>query len=516
MILGDPQAPHLEESERTTLDDLFRIAGVRRPDAMALCDPPDRRQFTGGEPRRLTYVQADHIVSAIAGRLRRLGLRPDTVVAIQLPNTVESTLTLLGVLRAGLIAAPLPMLWRKADIVAALNRIGAKCIITTARIGTTSHGELAANVAAEVFAIRYVFSFGENLPDGVILFDDLLAATPLLDAAEPVVRNGNPAAHVALVTLDVTPAGLVAVARSHMELIAGGRAVLHEAGLRENSRILACCANSSFAGLTVSTMPWLLTGGTLSLHQPFDPPVFAEQCRHDGCDTVAVPGALSARMAQAGLLAHSGLRHVLALWRAPERLPIGSSWPHLHIGLTDVLAFGETAVISGRRGESGEPVEIPLGIVLASREGADVITVGETAVTPAGTLAIRGPMVPRHPYPPGAEDTPIACFKPDVLGFADTGYACRADRDSGEVTITGPPPGVVNVGGYRFMPEQLQDLVKHITTDAVLAALPDALAGHRLAGDAPDRAAVRDALDAQGVNPLVSGAFAERRRAGAA
>jgi acyl-CoA synthetase (AMP-forming)/AMP-acid ligase II len=515
MILGDPQASHLETAERTTLDDLFRIAGVRRPDAMALCDPPNRRDFTDGEPLRLTYVQADHIVSAIAGRLRRLGLATDTVVALQLPNTVESTLTLLGVLRAGLIAAPLPMLWRKAEIVAALHRIGAKCIITTSRIGMTSHCELAANVAADVFAIRYVFSFGENLPDGVIPFDDLLTATPLLDAAEPVGRKDNPAAHVALVTLDVSPAGLVAVARSHSEVIAGGQVVLREAGLRENSRILACCANGSFAGLTASTMPWLLTGGTLSLHQPFDPAIFVEQCRHDGCDTVAVPGALTAHMVQAGLLSHSGLRHVLALWRAPERLPVSPSWPHLHVGMTDVLAFGETAVICGSRGESGEAAEIPLGPAFISHEGADALPVAETTVTQAGTLAIRGPMVPRYPFPPGTEDAPIARFKPDALGFADTGYACRADRDSGQLTISGPPPGIINVGGYRFMPEQLQHLVKQVTADAVLAALPDALAGHRLAGDAPDRTAVRDALDAQGVNPLVSGAFADRRRAGA-
>jgi hypothetical protein len=350
----------------------------------------------------------------------------------------------------------------------------------------------------------------------VIPLDDLLTATPLLDPAEPAGRKGNPAAHVALVTFESTPAGLMAVARNHAELIAGGRVVLSEGGLRENCRILACCANSSFAGLTVSTMPWLLTGGTLSLHQPFDPEVFVEQCRHDGCDTVAVPGALVSRMAQAGLLAHSGLRHILALWRAPERLSVGAPWPHLHIQITDVLAFGETAVICASRGENGEPAALPLGPAFISHEGADAVAVAETMVTQAGTLAIRGPMVPRHPFPPGAEDAPIARFKPDALGFADTGYACRADRDSGEVAITGPPPGVVSVGGYRFMPEQLQDLVKQVATDAVLAALPDALAGHRLAGDAPDRAAIREALDAQGVNPLVSGAFADRRRAGAA
>ncbi len=47
-----------------------------------------------------------------------------------MPNTVDSVLTLLGVLRAGLIAMPLPLLWRRADAVAALSRVGAKALIT--------------------------------------------------------------------------------------------------------------------------------------------------------------------------------------------------------------------------------------------------------------------------------------------------------------------------------------------------------------------------------------------------
>ena len=93
-------------------------------------------------------------------------------------------------------------------------------------------------------------------------------------------------------------------------------------------------------------------------------------------------------------------------------------------------------------------------------------------------------MVPRHPFPPGAERAAMRCFMPDAAGFADTGYPCRADRDSGELSITGPPPGIVSVGGYRFKLEQLQELVGRTDPDAILAALPDALAGHRLAGSA--------------------------------
>jgi hypothetical protein len=41
------------------LDQLFRYAASQRPDALALVDPPDREQVTGGAPRTLTYAQAD-------------------------------------------------------------------------------------------------------------------------------------------------------------------------------------------------------------------------------------------------------------------------------------------------------------------------------------------------------------------------------------------------------------------------------------------------------------------------
>ena len=127
MILGEGSRT---AGTAATLDDLFRRAGVRHPDAIALADPPNREQFTDGAPRTLSFAQADRAISAFAAKLRGLGLQTDTVVAIQLPNTVESIVAFLGVLRAGMIAAPVPLLWRRQEMVAALGHIGAKAIVT--------------------------------------------------------------------------------------------------------------------------------------------------------------------------------------------------------------------------------------------------------------------------------------------------------------------------------------------------------------------------------------------------
>src|SRR5215467_5422024 len=146
-------APH---DGAPTLDDLLRRAAAARPDALALIDPPDRASFTDGAPRRLTWAEADRVVSSIANLLRSLGLPPGAIVALQLPNVVESVLTLMGVLRAGLIAAPLPLLWRQAETCAALGRVSARALISCRRVGDVDHADLAMHVAAETFAIRFV------------------------------------------------------------------------------------------------------------------------------------------------------------------------------------------------------------------------------------------------------------------------------------------------------------------------------------------------------------------------
>jgi acyl-CoA synthetase (AMP-forming)/AMP-acid ligase II len=265
---------------------------------VALADPPNRENFMHGSPHRLNYADADRIVSAIAARLRDLGLPTDAVVGIQLHNTVECAVTILGVLRAGMIAAPLPFLWRRAEMTQALGRLGAKAIITASSVADVLRCVVhAMQAAAEIFPIRCVCGFGQYLPDGVIPFDELLTRQP--GELPEVERDGDPAAHVAVVTVEITPNGPIMVARSHMELLAGGLGTLLEGDVQRDARLLGCCGMSSFAGLALTLVPWLLAGGTLSLHHGFDAPAFAAQCRDERSDTVVAPAPLVPRLAEA-------------------------------------------------------------------------------------------------------------------------------------------------------------------------------------------------------------------------
>ena len=77
----------------------------------------------------------------------------------------------------------------------------------------------------------------------------------------------------------------------------------------------------------------------------------------------------------------------------------------------DVSIFGEVAVVPARRGAGGRPQPLVLGPVIAPRGRAGAIMVAELTPTAAGTLAVRGAMVPHHPFPPGVERSAPAAFR---------------------------------------------------------------------------------------------------------
>ncbi len=500
-------------TEQPTLDGLFARALARAPDAIALADGMSHDNACGRPALRLTFAQADRAISAIAGQLQRLGLKTDHVVALQMPNSVEAVLTLLGILRAGMIAAPVPLLWRRTETVAALSRIGAKAIITLGRVGETDLAELATHIAAEVFQIRAVGAFGGDLPDGVIAFDPLLES----EETEPVAavtRRQDPAAHLAVITFDTDTAGPVPVARNHAELLAAGLAVANESAIAPGRAIFTTFPPSSLAGLATGLVPWLAAGEKLCLHRPFDAAALGDQLATEDGGVLVIPGPLAQPLCEAGVFAHApGLHSIIAVWRAPERLATAADWRDTARGLVDLQAFGEVGLVAARRGGDGRPSPIAIGPVMASHATSGSMPVAELARTASGTLAIRGPMTPRFCYPPGADRGDPPFLKLDEAFFIDTGHPCRVEPGGGAMIVTAPPAGLVGIGGYRIALGAYQQIVEETDADATLAALPDMLTGQRLAGRSSDDEALRDALLGRGVNPLIIGAFRDRRAA---
>jgi acyl-CoA synthetase (AMP-forming)/AMP-acid ligase II len=488
-----------------TLDGLFQRILARQPDALALLDPLNKPRITGQAPRRMTFAQADQAIAGLAAHFVEAGLPVNSVIGVQLPNSVEFMLTVLAAHRAGLIVALLPQLWRQAELTAALNRTGARAIVTTAKINGVNHADLAMHAAAEAFSIRYVGGFGDDLPEGMASLDQALKSG--LSSDRPIIQDGRRAA---LISFDVTSDGLRAVPRTHLNLIAGGLAVFLESRIPQGARLMSAFAPSSFAGFTSSLLLWLLSGGTLALHHPFDGEALERQINGDACDTLIAPAPMALRLTDLDMAARlPGLRHVIGLWRTPEQVVSSAQWTAEQARFSDVYLFGEVGLFAARRSADGMPVPIMPGPHGAPRDVPGTSIAGEALLSPKGTLALRGPMVALAAYapPPPPPDSLTAQSPPD---YVDTGYAARLDRSSGAICITSPPAGIVAVGGYRFLSQDLQEWAKRLGQGALLTALPDRLCGYRLAGRAQDNARGREALNQLGLNPLMAEAFRDR------
>lgn len=489
-----------------TLDTLFQRILARKPEALALADPRNKQRITGHLPKRLTYAEADRAITALAAHFVDSGLPAHSVIAVQLPNTVEFALTVLAAHRAGLVVAILPLLWRQAELVAALNRTSARAIVTMTKIDGVSHADLAMNAAAEAFSIRHVFGFGGDLPEGMASLEQAIEQPSR--TVRPVIQDGRKAA---IISFDVTAEGFRAVPRTHLSLIAGGLALSLESDIQQGATVMSAFAPTSFAGLASSVVIWLLSGGTLVLHHPFDADILERQIGEHACDTLIVPAPLALKLDELDLSARMpSLQNVIGMWRAPEQVAASPPWMSQNASLTDAYLFGEAGLFGARRvAEDGSPGLIKPGLHGARREHPGSSIAGEILLTPKGTLGLRGPMVAIAAYapPPPPADSLIAQAPRD---YVDTEYAARLDRATGAICITAPPNGVMAVGGYRFLSSDLQEWGRRLGQGALLTALPDRLSGHRLAGRAQDNARARDALLELGLNPLMVEAFRDR------
>ncbi|MGV3635732.1 MAG: AMP-binding protein [Pseudorhodoplanes sp.] len=484
-----------------SLDAILKAQAARKPDAVALVDPPDCEHVTGQSPRRFSYAQADRAVGAIAARLHEIGLPHGSVVGMQMPNVASGILALLGIMRAGMIPAPLPLLWRVSDCVAALSESGARALVTCGRVGAFDHAALSLEIAAELFPIRVVCGFNCAATDGIVPLDDLLSDPG--EHPDAILFQEMAHAPFGLVTFEMTAGGVIPVARDVEKLLAGGRLARQRGGIGPDAKILTTLPAASFAGVSSALVPWLLSGGTLVLHHAFDPDILHDQIEREGCDTLVVPDAMLPGLCASGWLQPDGIRSVIAVWRAPERLSAAPQWTSLDTALVDVAAFGETAMLAARRPPSGRSAPWPAGPVTIAHGGPDC---ADIAITPRGTLGIGGALA-APPFEPFGNDPNAASSS--AVGHIDTGFTCRAAEDNGLI-VTAPPAGLVAVGGYRFALRDLQYMVREIDGNGVLAALPHSLAGHRLAGHSSDPVTMRDVLQTMGINPLLTAAFRDR------
>lgn len=131
---------------------------------------------------RLTWAALDAGASAIAARIREAGVGPGARVALAAGVSGDAIAALLGILRAGAVAAPIPAGLTHREVAAALDVLGPSLVLRDedlAGVATPGHASVVGELDRDPEAIALVVltSGTTGRPKGVLLSSRALAAS---------------------------------------------------------------------------------------------------------------------------------------------------------------------------------------------------------------------------------------------------------------------------------------------------------------------------------------------------
>ncbi|MGE4243793.1 class I adenylate-forming enzyme family protein [Ramlibacter sp.] len=272
-----------------TLAEIFIATALRQPETLAVADPPNLFALCGLHPRRWTWGDLLREVGRMAAFLHAQGLRKDDVLVAQLPNCVDLHALYLACAATGIVISPVPVQYRGHELAHVLGMTGARMAITTERVGNHRSAALWAELAPQFAGtLQQVRMLGASM-DGQEAPWDAKALRAHMQA------HGVTAHDVLTVCwTSGTEARPKGVPRNHNEWLIVGQSVIDAGQLQPGARMVIPFPFVNMAGVSTSLAAWLLVGGTLHHHHPFDLDVFVAQLRDEPTDyTVAAPAVLS-------------------------------------------------------------------------------------------------------------------------------------------------------------------------------------------------------------------------------
>ncbi|UFR03884.1 AMP-binding protein [Streptomyces sp. Go40/10] len=428
------ETPHALSSARTLWELVTRRAALT----------PDRPVLLQ-EDRVLTFDALRTRSERVAAGLYRMGVRPGTVVAWQLPTRIETALLSFALARLGAVQSPLIPFYRDREVGFALRESKAEFFAVPGVWRGHDHTEMARRLGA-----RGVFEAYGALPDG----DPSTLPPPPAEGTS--VRwiywtSGTTSA----------PKGVLHTDRS---LIAGGSCLAHALRLSPDDVGSMAFPYAHIAGPDYTVM-LLLYGFPAVMFEHFAlPDALTEYRRHGvtvaGGSTAFYSMFLAEQRGRPGAKVIPTLR-LLAGGGAPK--PPGlyhSVVREMGVQLTHGYGMTEAPMIT-----MGDPEDTAEN--LATTEGRPPAGMEIRVVD--GEIRLRGEAVCQGYLDPGQT---AAAF--DEEGFLRTGDLGRL-TDSGHLVLTGRLKDVIIRKGENISAKEIEDLLTAhpAVADAAVIGLPD-------------------------------------------
>ena len=471
---------------KRNLIDYFRFHVRKSPDKVCLVDPLNREALLGQKPERLTYAELNRAVDATAEALLAKGLGKDNIILVQLPNCWELAMLYLAIPRMGGLISPMPMQWRSSELEYIAKLTDAAAIITVGTFGNFNHREMAGNVQAKQAGIREI-----------ILLDEIreMARGPVTGKLEGIDIDPNNV--FTLCWSSGTEAEPKGCPLSHNNWIFQSTLCFEMAPIHWGDNLITAGPLVNMASIGTVFIPWIIGGGKMVLHHPFDGGAFVMQLMSEEIHyTLLVPAIVNA------LLKHpmvdkfdfSKMRAITigaappSLWSVQELkrrwgIEFANIWgqnegtanvsgnydiPDMEMRLDHFLYLGAGSKWTGKATQMSRNVSMKLV--------NPAIPEGPKAVGDVGELWYRCPNV-------------IPCYfrRPDLTAkaFDSEGYFNTGDlfqlKDNDCIGFFERAKDIIIRGGYNISAQEVENMIlgHPKVMDAAAVAMPDENLGER-------------------------------------
>ncbi|WP_447512042.1 AMP-binding protein [Acinetobacter pittii] len=412
----------------------------------------------------LSYKQVDHLSLRFAAFLQSLGLKKGTRVAVMLPNILQYPISVMGILRAGLILVNVNPLYTPRELEHQLKDSGAEAIIVLDSLKNVFQ-QIACNTAVKHLIVTsinesLVEPLAQTNNDEFILFSSALAS-PLSGYTKPELTLNDTA------VLQYT-GGTTGVSKgaelTHLNLVANllqnnaifGPILL--GGKQEQQNMICALPLYHIFAFQLSMVSQYVGFACVLILNPRDTPsLINEMVKHP---PVLFPSVNTLTNA---LVNHEDIHNVdfshikLATSGGMATLPTtAEAWYELtKKPLLEGYGLSETSPVVSVNPPNIKGFTGKIGIPLPSTEIAIIDDNGhEVPLNQEGEIAVRGPQVMKG-YWNRPEETAQAMTHDGYFRTGDIGIMDSA----GFVKIVDRKKDMILVSGFNVYPNEIEEVV---------------------------------------------------------
>jgi acyl-coenzyme A synthetase/AMP-(fatty) acid ligase len=399
--------------------------------------------------------EARRQAAAVAGQLRELGVAPGQAVAALLPNGPELITAMVGIWLAGAVYVPINPRAPRPEVDRMLSTTGPACLLTT---------------------------------DGPIQLSGV-------DASEGHIYERDSAFVTWTSGTTGTPKAIVHTHTAYVELLdrvlGSLRSGRRGSGRRPSPNLIPVSLALN-AGI-YNALFGLRAGAALIIMERFETSVFAALVRRFQIrSTVLPPAAMAMLVDDDSVTSLKPLKYVRSITAPLSVLQARRFTEKFRVAVLNGYGQAEIGEVIGWTAGDVRAHPDKVGAVGRPHPGVDIRIVGddgqEVGPGSAGTLHVRPPaMAAGYATGEGLGD------RLDADGFVDTGDFARVD-DEGFVWIEGRATDMINRGGNKVFPDQVEEVLRlhpGVVDVAVVGAVDARL------GEVPVAFVVGDVVEAE-------------------